>query len=273
MTETLAPKKKVVLGVAVSTTSYDEVVEVCSRWADEQRAGNGTAPPAARFVCVTSVHGVVLAVLDRRLRGVFNQASIITPDGMPLVWALRSFGAKRQQRVYGPDLTLALCARAAQAGYRVFFYGGRQETLELLSANLKRRFPNLSIAGSYSPPFRPLTSEETRDVARRIRESGAEFVFVGLSTPKQDRWMAQVRELLPGTILFGVGAAFDFHAGTLRQAPPWMQRNGLEWLFRLAMEPKRLWKRYILVTPIFLPLWGLQKLGILRYPQPGAARA
>lgn len=268
------PSKKIVLGVGVSTTSYEEVVHTCSQWAEERRAADGAGKPLpARYVCVTSVHGVVLAVLDPELRGVFNRADIITPDGVPLVWALRSFGARSQQRVYGPNLMLELCARAERSGYRIFLYGGRQEALDLLSANLKRRFPKLAIAGSYSPPFRPLTPAETEEIARRIRDSGAEFVFVGLSTPKQDRWMAQVRGLLPGMTLFGVGAAFDFHAGTLRQAPAWMQRHGLEWLFRLAMEPKRLWKRYVLVTPIFLPLWGLQKLGILRYQPSDTARA
>ncbi|HVX65826.1 MAG TPA: WecB/TagA/CpsF family glycosyltransferase [Bryobacteraceae bacterium] len=267
------PSKKIVLGVGVSTTSYQEVVDTCSRWAEERRAASGAAPLAARYVCVTSVHGIVLSVLDPELRGVFNRADVITPDGVPLVWALRSFGARSQQRVYGPNLMLELCARSERSGYRIFLYGGRQEALDLLTNNLRRRFPNLAIVGTYSPPFRPLTPAETEEIARRIRESGAEFVFVGLSTPKQDRWMAQVRGLLPETTLFGVGAAFDFHAGTLRQAPAWMQRHGLEWLFRLAMEPKRLWKRYVLVTPIFLPLWGLQKLGILRYQPSDTARA
>jgi N-acetylglucosaminyldiphosphoundecaprenol N-acetyl-beta-D-mannosaminyltransferase len=153
---------------------------------------------------------------------------------------------------------LRLCENAARNGHRVFLYGGREETLGELRGRLQTRFPDLQIVGSYSPPFRPLTDEEDRMVERQITESGAEMVFVGISTPKQERWMYEHRGRFPGLVMIGVGAAFDFHAGRVRQAPVWMQRNGLEWLFRLAAEPRRLWQRYLLVTPRFLPLWAMQ---------------
>jgi N-acetylglucosaminyldiphosphoundecaprenol N-acetyl-beta-D-mannosaminyltransferase len=184
---------------------------------------------------------------------------------MPVVWAIRSFRHPKQTRVYGPDLMLTLCQRAAECGQRVFLYGARQDTLEALENNLRSRFPQIEIVGKISPPFRPLTAEEDKQVVKTIRESGADLVFVGLSTPKQEVWMINHRLSLPGTIMIGVGAAFDFHAGKLEQAPAWMQRSGLEWWFRLTREPKRLWKRYLLVTPIFLPLWALQKARVLRY--------
>jgi N-acetylglucosaminyldiphosphoundecaprenol N-acetyl-beta-D-mannosaminyltransferase len=197
---------------------------------------------------------------DPEVRMILNHADIATPDGMPLVWALRSFGAKEQKRVYGPTLMLHLCENAARNGHRVFLYGGREECLHDLRVRLEDRFPGLQIVGSFSPPFRPLNPEETEGIRRQIRDSDADLVFVGISCPKQERWMFENREALPGVVMIGVGAAFDFHAGRVRQAPAWIQRNGLEWLFRLAMEPARLWRRYLLVTPRFLPLWALQLL-------------
>jgi len=206
------------------------------------------------------VHGVILAQDDPRIASILNEADIATPDGMPLVWALRSFGAKNQQRVYGPTLMLEICRDAAAAGHRIFLYGGRVETLPILVARLREQFPGLSIIGTYSPPFRPLTPEEDADVIGRIRAADPDILFVGISTPKQEEWMSAHRDQFPGLTMVGVGAAFDFHAGRTRQAPGWMQRNGLEWLFRLAVEPARLWKRYLLVTPRFLPLWAMQKL-------------
>ena len=252
--------KQNILGVGITPTSYREVVEVCRAWCAVPES-NGQR---GRYVTVTSVHGIVSAVSEPAFRECLNEADIATPDGMPVVWALRSFAHPAQQRVYGPNLTLELCAMAEREGLPIFLYGSRPETLASLSANLLRQFPGLQIAGTLSPPFRPLTEAESDAIAGQIRASGARLVFVGLSTPKQERWMRAHRDRLPGAILVGVGAAFDFHAGMLRQAPPWMQRSGLEWLFRLGVEPRRLWRRYLLVTPIFLPLWALQKLGLLR---------
>lgn len=250
------PPKRTVVGVEISTTSYDEVVECCRHWIEDRPSA------AARYICVTCVHSIMAARHDVELQGIMNGADIATPDGMPLVWALRSFGVRDQQRVYGPDLMLALCRQAEQKGHRIFLYGGREDTLPVLRAKLLSRFPGLTIAGQYSPPFRPLTAEEDADVVERIRESRAQLIFVGISCPKQERWMFAHRHHLPHTVMIGVGAAFDFHSGRVRQAPHWMQRAGLEWLFRLAMEPTRLWKRYLLTTPMFLPLWAMQKSGL-----------
>jgi N-acetylglucosaminyldiphosphoundecaprenol N-acetyl-beta-D-mannosaminyltransferase len=250
------PAKRTVIGVGISTTSYDEVVACCQSWIGRLREQKNEA--TAHYICVTSVHGLITARDDSSVRDILNGADIATPDGMPLVWALRSFGERNQARVYGPTLMLRLCESAAQNGHRIFLYGGRPETLGELRTRLLGKFPDLQIAGSYSPPFRPLTDEEEQLVESQIRESGAEIVFVGISTPKQERWMHSHRSRFPGVVMVGVGAAFDFHAGRVRQAPGWMQRNGLEWLFRLASEPGRLWQRYLLVTPRFLPLWAMQ---------------
>jgi N-acetylglucosaminyldiphosphoundecaprenol N-acetyl-beta-D-mannosaminyltransferase len=249
-----APRKLDVVGVNISATSYDEVARACAAWI----AGDAADKPA-RYICVTSVHGVMEARRDAAIRSILNGADIATPDGMPLVWALRSFGRRDQQRVYGPNLMLVLCEQAARLGHRVFLYGGRPDTLETLRANLLARYPELILAGSYSPPFRPLSEEEDQQVCRMIHDASADLVFVGISTPKQERWMFEHRHTVAGVVMIGVGAAFDFHAGRVQQAPGWMQRNGLEWLFRLTREPARLWKRYLLVTPGFLPCWAVQK--------------
>jgi N-acetylglucosaminyldiphosphoundecaprenol N-acetyl-beta-D-mannosaminyltransferase len=250
----MVPEKKNIVGTKVSLTSYEEVVALCREWAQ------GGADERGHYVCVTSVHGVIEARGDASLRRALDEADVVTPDGMPVVWALRSLGVKKQQRVYGPTLMVHVCEAAARDGLAIFLYGARPETLKDLSERLRAKFEGLHIAGSYSPPFRPLTAEEETDVQWRIRESGAQILFVGLSTPKQEKWMGAHRESLPGVTMIGVGAAFDFHAGRTRQAPVWMQRNGLEWLFRLLVEPLRLWRRYLLITPRFLPLWLMQWL-------------
>ncbi len=259
-----APAKKSVVGVGISTTSYAEVVRVCREWIGERRADS-----QGRYICVTSVHGIVTAVKEPKVKAALNGADIATPDGMPVVWALRSFGAPGQTRVYGPDLMLALCGDAELQGHRIYLYGATQDTITRLRAKLLERFPGLHIVGSWAPPFRALTPEEDEAAVRRILESGADLVFVGMSTPKQDFWMSEHAGRLPGVILVGVGAAFLFHAGMVPQAPAWMQRNGLEWFFRLCMEPARLWRRYMLETPVFLPLWALQKAGVLKFQMSG----
>lgn len=255
------PEKQPVAGIGISKTSYAEVVALCRQWAEERRATpSAEGPSEARYICVTSVHGVIMGQDDPEIASILNKAEIATPDGMPLVWAIRSLGFKEQERVYGPTLMLELCRSAEAEGQRIFLYGGREETLPLLTAHLLRDFPRLQIAGVYSPPFRPLTHEEDLLVQAKIRESDADLVFVGISSPKQEKWMYAHRICFPGVTMVGVGAAFDFHAGRTRQAPPWMQRRGLEWLFRLSVEPRRLWRRYVLITPRFLPLWAMQKI-------------
>jgi N-acetylglucosaminyldiphosphoundecaprenol N-acetyl-beta-D-mannosaminyltransferase len=253
----LLPEKQTIAGIGVSKTSYQEVVDLCRHWSEQRRS----APvPRSRYICVTSVHGIILGQDDPEVANILNEADIVTPDGMPLVWAIRSFGGKTQQRVYGPTLMLEICGQAARTGRRIFLYGGREDSLSNLVDRLVARFPGLQIAGAYSPPFRALTREEDQSVQRLIQDADPDFIFVGISTPKQEKWMYAHRSCFPGIIMIGVGAAFDFHAGRTRQAPAWMQRNGLEWLFRLAVEPARLWRRYLLITPRFLPLWAMQKI-------------
>jgi N-acetylglucosaminyldiphosphoundecaprenol N-acetyl-beta-D-mannosaminyltransferase len=244
-----------VAGANISTTSYDEVTSTIAGWFQ----ADPLQQSPSRYICVTSVHGIITARSDRELHDSINNADIATPDGMPVVWALRSFGATDQRRVYGPTLMLHLCQAAASLNAGVYLYGGRPEVLPALCERLRQITPGLSIVGSYSPPFRPLSPAEDDHVIRMIRDSGARLVFIGISTPRQEKWMAAHQQHLPGTVMVGVGAAFDFHAGRVRQAPLWVQNAGFEWLFRLMMEPRRLWRRYLLTTPMFLPLWGWQK--------------
>ena len=249
-----APLKHTLIGVGVSPTRYQEVLSLCRYWI-QNPAKRG------RSIAFLTVHSVMTAVFDPSYRVVLNGMDVSATDGVPLVWALRSFGFRKQERVYGPDLMLALCEQAAKLAHPIFLYGGREEVLDVLQRNLTKRFPGLDIVDAYAPPFRPLTTEEDRDCVQRILDSGAKLVFVGIGTPKQDRWMSDHTGKLPGLVMLGVGAAFDFHAGRVRQAPAWMQRRGLEWCFRLLMEPRRLWKRYLL-NPLFLVMWGLERAGI-----------
>ncbi|WAJ27961.1 WecB/TagA/CpsF family glycosyltransferase [Antarcticirhabdus aurantiaca] len=218
------------------------------------------------YVCVTGAHGVVEAQRDERLRTVHNDAFLVTPDGMPLVWALRGHGHRHCGRVYGPDLMADLIDRGRERGLKHFLYGATPATLQRLEARLAERYPGVEIAGSWSPPFRPLSAGEDASVAKRIDASGADIVWVGLGTPKQELWMARMRERLRAPMLVGVGAAFDFHAGTLRQAPRFVQRSGFEWAFRLACEPRRLWRRYAVTVPAFIGLNLAQMLRLRDFP-------
>jgi N-acetylglucosaminyldiphosphoundecaprenol N-acetyl-beta-D-mannosaminyltransferase len=218
-----------------------------------------------QYVCVTGVHGIMESQRNENLRRIHNRAGLVTPDGMPLVWLCRLRGFRHVDRVYGPDLMLALCERSVTMGYRHFFYGGENGVPELLATLLKKRFPGLQVVGTFSPPFRPLTLEEDERIVQIINEAEPDIVWVGLGTPKQELWMAEHRERLKAPVLIGVGAAFDFLSGRKPQAPKWMQRSGLEWLFRLVNEPKRLWKRNLVNNPTFLILVILQILGIKKY--------
>lgn len=225
------------------------------------------------YVCVCGAHGLVDCQADPDLKRVFNEAYLATPDGMPLVWELHRRGHSHAGRVYGPDLMLELFDQGQQLGLRHYLYGATPETLEKLQRGLLRKSPDAQIVGSYSPPFRPLSGEEEEDIARTINEAAPDIVWVGLSAPKQERWMARMRDKLEAPILIGVGAAFDFHAGNIPQAPKRMQQAGLEWLFRLAAEPRRLWRRYFRVVPMYLYLLALQRLGWRRFPLPQGDRA
>jgi N-acetylglucosaminyldiphosphoundecaprenol N-acetyl-beta-D-mannosaminyltransferase len=204
--------------------------------------------------CVTAaaVNLVMVADEDPETREAVRHA-LAVPDGMPIVWALRALGHRDATRIYGPDLMANYCARSATTGARMYLYGGRSdEALEQLTAALRERFPGLRIVGGWSPPFRELTVAERDAVAARINASGADVVWVGTGQPKQEKWMAEMRDLLEAPILAGVGAAFDFHAGIVPQAPAWMGRNGLEWAYRLWREPRRLWRRYARYNPRFV---------------------
>ena len=237
------PPRVDVLGVGVSCLTLDSAVEEVSGWIDRGER---------RYVCVTGVHGVMECQRDLQLLRIHNRSGLTTPDGMPMVWSARWAGRREVGRVYGPDLMLAVLSRAVERGWSSFFYGGGPGTAELLVARLTTRFPGLRVAGVATPPFRPLTEQEDADVVRLINDSGADLVWVGLSTPKQERWMAEHVGRLRAGALFGVGAAFDLHAGTLPQAPLWMQRHGLEWAYRLSREPRRLWRRYLRNNPAFV---------------------
>jgi len=244
-----------ILGMRVDPTSYEEATEKVLAWA---------AAGESRYVCVANVHMVMEAHDDPSFRALVNAADLVTPDGMPLVWMLRKLGYPHQERVYGPELTSRVCAEAARRGVPVGFYGGHPEALEALVRNLSARFPGLRVVYAYSPPFRPLTPEEDEGVTEEINASGARILFVGLGCPKQEWWMAEHKGRVRAVML-GVGAAFDFHAGRVRQAPVWMQRAGLEWLFRLVQEPRRLWRRYLKHNPRFLLLAFLQLTGMRRF--------
>jgi N-acetylglucosaminyldiphosphoundecaprenol N-acetyl-beta-D-mannosaminyltransferase len=232
-----------VLGVDVRVLDIDRTLEIFDHWITEGER---------EYVCVTGVHGVMESRRDERLRGIHNQAGLVTADGMPLVWWARCQGWRQARRVYGPDLLLACCERSMTTGYRHFFYGGGDGVADLLASRLTRRFPRLIVAGTFTPPFRPLTPEEDEDVVAQINSAAPDIIWVGLSTPKQEYWMAEHVDRFDAAVLIGVGAAFDFHAGLKPQAPRWMQSSGLEWLFRLATEPRRLWKRYLVNNPAFL---------------------
>ncbi|MGO6855257.1 glycosyltransferase (plasmid) [Rhizobium leguminosarum] len=218
------------------------------------------------YVCVRDAHGIVRCQDDPELRSIHNRAFLVTPDGMPLVWALRHAGHVESDRVYGPDLMLSVFDAGSSKGLRHFLYGATAETLEQLQARLLAKFPQARIVGSYAPPFRKLSTREETDIADRLNRSGADIIWVGLSSPKQELWMARMRDSLEASMLIGVGAAFDFHAGLKRQAPRFIQRSGFEWAFRLLCEPRRLWRRYALVVPTFISLTAFQKLGLRKFP-------
>jgi len=245
-----------ILGVGVSALNMAMALEIIEGWIERRES---------HYVCVTGVHGVMESQRDGELRRIHNRAGLVTPDGMPLVWLSRLQGFHHVERVYGPDLMLALCERSAAKGYRHFFYGGAEGVPEQLASVLQKRFPGLQVAGTFSPPFRSLTADEDDRIVQMINAAAPDIVWVGLSTPKQERWMAGHRERLTAPVLIGVGAAFDFLTGRKPQAPRWMQRAGLEWLFRLLTEPRRLWRRYLINNPLFVALVVLQALGVRRY--------
>ena len=217
------------------------------------------------YICVTGVHGVMEAQEDDAFRGILNHAFLNTPDGMPMVWVGRRQGHREMARVYGPDLMLLVCEFTRTHGYSHFLYGGAEGVALELKRRLEERFPGIKIAGTHTPPFRPLDGDEERALLRQVSELKPDILWVGLSTPKQEKFMAEYVGKLDATLLIGVGAAFDFHAGRVRQAPRWMQRSGLEWFYRLLSEPRRLWRRYLRNNPRFVFRIFCQELGLRKY--------
>lgn len=248
-----------IINVGIDQTSYQDACDRLIDLVHQDKSG---------YVVAANVHVVMTAYWDQDYRRVLANAEIVTPDGMPLVWGLRSLGGNHQQRVYGPDLMLALCDRAMHENIAVYLFGATENTLERLAQNLKIRFPKLAIAGKHAPPKLDLklglnSSEFELQLAKDleiIAQSGAKIIFVALGCPKQEFWMSYGVNKL-SAVMIGVGAAFDFHSGQVSQAPRWMMAIGLEWLYRFTQEPMRLWQRYLINNPCFVILFGVQYLG------------
>jgi len=242
-----------VLGVAVSAVDMELALKLAGQWIAAGEPG---------YICVTGVHGVMEAQKDSDLRRILNRAAINLPDGMPMTWVGRHQGYREMDRVFGPDFMAAMCRLSAELGWRNFFYGGKPGVAELLSETLQDRFPGLQVAGTFTPPFTALNPMEEARLAAQLAEAKPDILWVGLSTPKQERFMAASLGRLPVGLMVGVGAAFDFHTGSIRDCSNWVKRSGLQWLHRLAQDPKRLWRRYLTHNPIFLWQITRQLLGL-----------
>jgi N-acetylglucosaminyldiphosphoundecaprenol N-acetyl-beta-D-mannosaminyltransferase len=242
--ESVKPAAVDVLGIPLALTDYERTIEWMDAMVSRRERG---------YVCVAAVHTVMASEDDPELRQAVLNSSLTVPDGQPLVWAMNALGHELSSRVYGPELMDRYCARSADTGVRMYLYGGRnQGALVQLALNLRKRHPGLKIVGGYSPPYVAQTHEEELVIADEINRSGADVVWVGIGVPKQEKWMSRMRDRLNAPLLIGVGAAFDFHAGLIPQAPDWMQSAGLEWVYRLAHEPRRLWPRYARYNPRFV---------------------
>lgn len=251
------PERINILGVHVSAIDMNVATSTLESWITEREQ---------HYVCITGVHGIMESWRDDELRRIHNAAGLVTPDGMPLVWMSHKLGHPSVSRVYGPDLMRAMTALSAARGYRNFYYGGAPGTAEALRDALTRQHPGLQVVGTYSPPFRPVSDAEDAEIVAMINATRPDIIWVGLSTPKQERWMAAHQGRVTAPVMVGVGAAFDFLAGNKPQAPAFMQRNGLEWLFRMVTEPRRLAGRYIRNNPAFMVLAARQLLAPRRFP-------
>lgn len=238
-----------VLGVPVSAITLQDAVSTIDTWIRTRRR---------HYVCITGVHGVMECRRDPTLRAIHEAAGMVTPDGMPLVWMAHRLGFPHVSRVYGPDLMREISRVSPARGFRHFYFGGGPGLADRLATTLHERHPGLVVAGTFSPPFAPISEEEGDAIVRRINAAKPDIVWVGLSTPKQERWMSAHRDRIEAPVMIGVGAAFDFLAGTKRQAPVWMQRSGLEWLFRMLSEPRRLGRRYASIVPQFIALAAIE---------------
>lgn len=246
-----------ILGVGISPVSLRETIRQIDDWIENDDR---------QYINLCTVHTIMECRKDPDLRRIVNQSGLSVPDGMPLVWLCKFFGAKRVSRVYGPDLMEALCSHSVFRGYSHFFYGGSSGVAEELSSGMRRYFPELKIAGNYSPPFRESGQMEEPSILGWINCMEPQIIWVGLGTPKQDVWIAQHRPFLQAPVLIAVGAAFDFHTNRIPKAPLWMQRSGLEWFFRLIQEPRRLAFRYLVYNPLFIVHLFLQLFRLRSYP-------
>jgi N-acetylglucosaminyldiphosphoundecaprenol N-acetyl-beta-D-mannosaminyltransferase len=261
---TVPPPTTSVLGVPLALTDYERTMD----WMDATVQARGKG-----YICVAATHTVVACQDDPELAAAVHGASLVVPDGQPVVWAMNALGHDLSSRVYGPDLMARYCERSALTGARMFLYGGRnQGALVQLALNLRRLYPGLQIVGGYSPPFRTMSEEEREAVVAEINHAKPDLVWVGIGVPKQEKWMASLRARLDAPVLVGVGAAFDFHAGLVPQAPSWMQSSGLEWLYRLLQEPRRLWRRYLTYNPRFVLGFARQYVRHRRALARGSAR-
>jgi N-acetylglucosaminyldiphosphoundecaprenol N-acetyl-beta-D-mannosaminyltransferase len=242
--------RRYIVGMRVDATSYAAATSKIIDWAKEGKSS---------YVCASNVHMVMETYDSAAFAQIVNQADLVTPDGMPLVWGLKALGIPDASRVCGPALTLTVCEAAARHQVPIALYGGTTESLVSFTAVLKDKFPQIKIVCQISPPFRPLTEAEDAEYTQQLVDSGARILFVGIGCPRQEKWMAAHQGRVPAVML-GIGAAFNFHSGKVKHAPLWMQNMGLEWFFRLLMEPKRLWKRYFLQNPRFMFLFGMQLL-------------
>lgn len=255
-----------ILGLRLDCLSYTEMMDRFDEWI---HGGTGRA----FSVALVNVNCCVSGLLDAKVRRVYQDADMRGLDGMPFLYLARIFKKRECDRMYGPDLMLKLAEYSDKRGYRIFLYGGAPGAPEAMVEHLKKRSPKVDIAGLYSPPFRSLTVDEDEQVCKMIRDSGANVLFVGLGSPKQDVWIEEHRTKLPGTIIIAAGATFDFLAGRIQQAPAWIRSSGFEWLYRLFQDPKRLWKRYTIYNVLFFAAWGLELLGLLNLEAAGPAKS
>jgi N-acetylglucosaminyldiphosphoundecaprenol N-acetyl-beta-D-mannosaminyltransferase len=245
-----------ILGVGVNAINMPQAVDLVSSAVSQGRKG---------YVCVTGVHGIMEAQKDPAFRTILNRSMLTTPDGMPTVWVGRLKAFSQMRRVYGPDFMLDVCSASVGRGYTHFLYGGVEGVADRLKCELTKKFPGLNVVGTYTPPFRPLNASENADLQATISKLRPDFFWVGLSTPKQERFMAEYLPKLETKVMVGVGAAFDIHTGRAQDSPDWVKSAGLQWLHRLLQEPSRLWKRYLINNPIFMYKMTSQLLGLTKY--------
>ena len=247
------PPRREILGVPLAMVDYRRAMDAMDAMVARRERG---------YVCAVAVHAVMVAQHDAEMREALLGSSLTVPDGMPLVWAANLLGENLHNRVYGPELMKRYNARCAERGHRVWLYGGRdQGSLAQLALNIRRENPGIEIVGGYSPPFRALTEDEEDRLVRQINADRPDVLWVGIGVPKQEKWMARMRERLDVPVMAAVGAAFDFHAGRISQAPAWMQERGLEWIYRIAQEPGRLLPRYLYYNPAFVLAFARQLAG------------